>query len=89
MKSYRLECCRKLCEIWETLGNEVKDRVDSMVLSVEKIDASDRELAEFFKSTHMDSGVRILRLGLAELSSQVIILLYTNPHRYPEGLSQV
>jgi hypothetical protein len=78
MKSYRVECCRRLCVVWEQLGSDLKDKVDEMtsivVANVER-DTSDTSISEFFSSTHMDSGVRILRLGLAELASQVCIFI--------------
>jgi hypothetical protein len=86
MKSYRVECCTRLCKICksfyltsilgEQLGSDLKDQVDeatNAVILSEKQNASDASLTEFFASTHMDSGVKILRLGLAELASQVYI----------------
>lgn len=72
MKSYRVECCRRLCVVWEQLGSDLSDKVDEMaIIAAANISSSDSSLEEFFKSTHMDSGVRILRLGLAELASQI------------------
>ncbi|KAL3894742.1 MAG: hypothetical protein SGCHY_005097, partial [Lobulomycetales sp.] len=89
MKKYRLDCCRRLCEVWEQLGSDLKTQVDQLCIanrntqggdtsnSKEKqqqqltLSSDEAGISEFFKSTHMDSGIRILRLGLAELASQI------------------
>lgn len=61
--TYRSECCKQLCDVWEQLGTLVSEAISKQSQS--------KDLKEFFKSTSMDSGLKILRLGLAELASQI------------------